>query len=211
MNPYSDNEDVLEEITNMESKFYKEGYESGYAHGKLHGLFEGRELGREKAWELWEEVGYYQGWANVYVSLLNGNGNGNKEKEGRKGKDARALNHAQILLSLIETFPIENPSSTPIPIPNSSSSSLPVESSSAPLDLAGLLSNIRARYKLLCSSLGQRPRLQVAHIVEAIPGSGASGAAPSTNQQFDSNGDRQGVVQGIEGPMKGVDTRQLRF
>lgn len=57
------------------------------------------------------------------------------------------------------------------------------------VDLEGLLMSIRARYRLLCTSLGTRPRLTAAK----------------------DGSERAAVVEGIEGPMKGVDTRQLRF
>ncbi|WVW79295.1 hypothetical protein I302_101262 [Kwoniella bestiolae CBS 10118] len=191
--------DVLEEITNMESTFYKQGYQAGYEHGQLHGLFEGRELGKEKAWELWEEIGYYEGWAGTYVELLGGKvmeGEGG----GRKGKDARTLNHAQILLSLISTFPRTNPSQPSRP-PSEIQPNPTATNASSEVDLASLISNIRARYKLLCSSLNVKPRLHVAQIVEVDPSSGA-GTGQSKNASIDG---------GIEGPVKGVDTRQLRF
>ncbi|KAK6904329.1 hypothetical protein L486_08082 [Kwoniella mangroviensis CBS 10435] len=181
--------DVLDEITNMESTFYQQGYQAGYDHGKLHGLFEGRELGKEKAWELWEEIGYYEGWAGTYVDLLEGKVV--EGREGRKGKDARALNHAQVLLSLIQSFPTTNPTPSQ---PNNTITDEP--KAEADLDLANLISNIRARYKLLCSSLNVKPRLQVAQIVEVDPRSGAGAS---------------GVDGGLDGPVKGVDTSQLRF
>jgi hypothetical protein len=44
----------------------------------LHGLFEGRELGKEKAFEIWEELGYYEGWAGLFMENLKSTG-----KEGR--------------------------------------------------------------------------------------------------------------------------------
>jgi len=44
----------------------------------LHGLFEGRELGKEKAFEIWEELGYYEGWAGLFLNNLKQTG-----KEGR--------------------------------------------------------------------------------------------------------------------------------
>lgn len=87
--------DPLEDTTNLESKylpaptpyiaadvviyrFYAKGYDSGHAHGQLHGLFEGRALGSEKGFEIWEEVGHYEGWAFLWVDLLITEG-----KEGR--------------------------------------------------------------------------------------------------------------------------------
>jgi hypothetical protein len=45
--------------------FFKHGYIDGYAHGRTHGLIEGRAAGKEKGIELWEEVGYYQGFATL--------------------------------------------------------------------------------------------------------------------------------------------------
>ncbi|WWC91259.1 uncharacterized protein L201_006202 [Kwoniella dendrophila CBS 6074] len=203
-------DDVLDEITNMESKFYQQGYQDGFDHGKLHGLFEGRELGKEKAWELWEEVGFYQGLAETYITLLNNNEELIKGKDGiggaglgggRKGKDARIINHAQILLGLIDSFPTINPSqpqSSSNPPTSTSESVLSSGLESKEIDLSNLISNIRSRYKLLCSSLNIKPRLQTAQFIEAIPGSGASNITSE-------------VQEGIEGPVKGVDTRQLRF
>ncbi|KIY33723.1 hypothetical protein I305_03610 [Cryptococcus gattii E566] len=206
-------DDPLEKATNLESTFYSEGYDSGHAHGRLHGLFEGRELGKEKAWELWEEVGYYEGWAEMWIKLLGTKVTSTTQTGSRKGKEARALGHAQTLLELIKTFPITNPTPSDESDPVTTSLAIDEDTSSpssAPAtDLASLLSLIRARYRLLCASLSVRPRLTSAMIAGANPGSGAAAAASSGivgDEQF-----AAGVVQGIEGPMKGVDTRQLRF
>jgi predicted transposase YdaD len=49
---------------------YREGYANGHAHGELHGTFEGRELGQLKGFEVWEEVGYYEGMARFWLSNL---------------------------------------------------------------------------------------------------------------------------------------------
>jgi hypothetical protein len=54
--------------------FYASGYAEGFAHGALHGTFEGRALGKEKAFELWEEVGYYEGVAGFWKECLEANG-----------------------------------------------------------------------------------------------------------------------------------------
>ena len=37
------------------------GYHDGFAHRRIHGLIEGRGLGREKGFEMWEELGFYEG------------------------------------------------------------------------------------------------------------------------------------------------------
>lgn len=136
----------------------------------------------------------------------------------------RAISHAKQLLALIDTFPITNPTSTPTTTSTSSNPQLgtlgteghsietpcpstTTDASGSEPDLILLLSSIRARYKLLCSSLGVRPRL-----VAAAGKDGSLGAGGDDEE----NGDVQvvvseGVVQGIEGPMKGVDTRMLRY
>ena len=54
----------------MRARFYKKGFEEGFEHGKLHGIFEGRALGREKAFELWEEIGFYEGQARIWQAVL---------------------------------------------------------------------------------------------------------------------------------------------
>ena len=54
----------------MRARFYKKGFEEGFEHGKLHGIFEGRALGREKAFELWEEIGFYEGQALIWQGVL---------------------------------------------------------------------------------------------------------------------------------------------
>jgi len=77
------------------------------------------------------------------------------------------------------------------------------------IDLPALLSSIRARYRLLCSSLNVRPRLTTAPNKDGqllADGVDVAGVGAATNDSA-----TEGVVQGIEGPMKGVDTRQLRF
>lgn len=54
----------------MTHSFYNSGFQEGFAHGALHGTFEGRALGKEKAFELWEEVGYYEGMGLFWKDLL---------------------------------------------------------------------------------------------------------------------------------------------
>ncbi|THH03366.1 hypothetical protein EW146_g10456 [Bondarzewia mesenterica] len=80
----------LEELVHVEQTFYDSGYADGFAHGRIHGLIEGRALGREKGFEMWEEVGFYEGFARTWIAL-------------------RALHHARHLLELTSRFPRSNP------------------------------------------------------------------------------------------------------
>jgi Essential protein Yae1, N terminal len=57
-------------------RFYTAGYEDGYAHGRLHGLIEGRALGAEKGFELWEELGFYEGAARLWAAVFSTDSNG---------------------------------------------------------------------------------------------------------------------------------------
>ena len=54
------------------SRFYDQGHEDGFVHGRIHGLIEGRALGREKGYEMFEELGFYEGfaltWKKIYES-----------------------------------------------------------------------------------------------------------------------------------------------
>lgn len=122
-------------------------------------------------------------------------------------KNAKALAHVRSLLALIESFPIINP--TPVPdapreeddesdearAAREAAAQAAEEAHTTAPDLAGLLQSVRARYRLLCTSVGARPRLVTA------AKDGTDGAETGT----------AAVVEGIEGPMKGVDTRQLKF
>ena len=51
-------------------RFYDQGYQDGFAHGRIHGLIEGRALGREKGFEIWEELGFYEGFALTWRAVL---------------------------------------------------------------------------------------------------------------------------------------------
>ncbi|KAK7682048.1 hypothetical protein QCA50_015012 [Cerrena zonata] len=126
----------LESLVNVEQTFYDDGYKDGYAHGRIHGLIEGRALGREKGFEMWEEVGFYEGFAHMWSTIC--------EKRATK-EDTRIVHHTKQLLDLISQFPKVNPSST----------------SASDLDIPRLFRQIRSRYKVLCAALGIRPTLRV--------------------------------------------------
>jgi hypothetical protein len=50
----------------MITSFYDSGYHDGFAHGRI----QGRALGREKGFELWEEIGFYEGFALTWRAIL---------------------------------------------------------------------------------------------------------------------------------------------
>src|SRR6266567_2352349 len=63
----------------------------------------------------------------------------------------RASQHIRHLLDSISQFPTINPSAS--------------DPASEEIDIPKLLRQIRSRYKVLCSCLGERPRLQSAEVV----------------------------------------------
>ncbi|KAH9975082.1 hypothetical protein BGW80DRAFT_1158861, partial [Lactifluus volemus] len=126
----------LEQLVHLEQTFYDVGYQDGYAHGRLHGLIEGRALGAEKGFELWEELGFYEGVARLWAAVSSTEAN---------GTDGRGAHHASALIALIGRFPLQNP-----------------RPDAAGVDMSAQLRLIRSRYKAMCASLGIRARLQPA-------------------------------------------------
>jgi len=124
----------LENLVNLEQRFYDKGHKEGYDQGKTLGHIEGHLLGREKGFELWEELGFYEGFANLWEQVF----------QRHKDNDNRVAHNARILRSLIKQFPSENPSHQDF----------------AELDVLKLLSQTRSRYKMLCSLVGVKPSLR---------------------------------------------------
>ena len=136
----------------MITSFYDSGYHDGFAHGRIHGLIEGRALGREKGFEMWEEIGFYEGFALTWRGILRQQ---SKEDELSSFSQSdllsdlsfsRASLHIRHLLEYISQFPKVNPSVS--------------EGADSSLDISKLLRQIRSRYKALCSTLSVHPRLQ---------------------------------------------------
>lgn len=136
----------LDNLSNLEQSFYNSGYEDGFAHGRIHGLIEGRALGREKGYEIWEEVGFYKGFALLWAAVT-------KSASPVRERQNRALRHATHLLELVSAYPKQNPSHL-VQSSQTRGESLPSESQVSPLDLT----KIRSKYRLLCASLNISPR-----------------------------------------------------
>ncbi|KAG7092481.1 hypothetical protein E1B28_008833 [Marasmius oreades] len=147
----------LESLVHLEQIFYDSGYQEGHAHGRIHGLIEGRALGREKGFEMWEELGFYEGFALLWksVSILQGR------------EDDRALNHIKHLLTLISEFPRANPS---------------VIDKEGSVDVPKLFRQIRSRYKALCAAVGIRPSLRAAEKSLPDDDQGMDGGSMSDQQ-----------------------------
>ncbi|KAI0738242.1 hypothetical protein C8Q80DRAFT_266587 [Daedaleopsis nitida] len=164
----------LEELVNVEQTFYEDGYKDGYAHGRIHGLIEGRALGREKGFEMWEELGFYEGFARMWKAIL--------DAQGASAPDERAQNHIRHLLALIAQFPRMNPSRASragghghghgpghADGEGRDSGREAAEAEEAEADIPRLFRQIRSRYKLLCATLGVRPTMRAADGAASSP------------------------------------------
>ncbi|KAF8603326.1 DUF1715-domain-containing protein [Ceratobasidium sp. AG-I] len=151
------------DLAHLEESLYTAGHEDGFQHGRIHGLIEGRALGREKGFEMWEELGFYEGFAGLWL------------KAGT-GADERATRHAEQLLSLISKFPMTNPSMA--------------SEAGSELDIVRLFTQIRSRYKALCSTLGVRPRLLASGAIS----SGSPTGGDDTAQVLSNNGRSSGMT-----------------
>ncbi|GAA5963460.1 hypothetical protein JCM8115_001237 [Rhodotorula mucilaginosa] len=130
-------------LLELEQTFYQAGFDGGFPHGELHGLFEGRELGREKSWELWEEIGYYEGTAKLWQAIL---------QNATPGNVSRSQQSLQAIRALVSAFPASNDSST-----------LRDESiaQSSDVDINAQLGALRSKYRTSCALVGMRPRMAV--------------------------------------------------
>lgn len=188
----------IDAINNVEETAYQEGYQQGFDHGALHGTFEGRELGRDKGFELWEEVGFYRGMAEVWRQCLQ-----QADAAGHSSrKQSKQIQHLAGLERLISFFPVTNTSSDPsldlgqadadgsvdvdMVADADAEADVDVDASNddelAKLDMLTLLEKIRAKYRLTCSVLGvaaQRPA-SLAGIGDASEQGQGSGSSSKT-------------------------------
>lgn len=167
----------IDAINNVEETAYQEGYQQGFDHGALHGTFEGRELGRVKGFELWDEVGFYRGMAEVWRECLE-----QADAAGHSSrKQSKQIQHLAGLERLISFFPMTNTSTDPsvelgqaaaVTEDDAAADAVDLDAEDAgadannddvelaKLDMLTLLEKIRAKYRLTCSVLGvpsQRP------------------------------------------------------
>ncbi|KAK4057762.1 hypothetical protein OIO90_000981 [Microbotryomycetes sp. JL221] len=129
-------EDFEASLITLEQQFYAAGYNAGQPHGSLHGLFEGRALGREKAWDMWTELGHYEGTARLLLMII----------ESQGASSSRSHVTLQHLLESIESIPMLNESEQ-------------AKAAAMDVDIPALLNSARSKYRTACATVGVRPRL----------------------------------------------------
>lgn len=129
----------------LTSRAYQEGFEQGRAHGERFGVFEGRAIGREKGIEIWDELGYYLGMCQIWRRALTAR---NAAGETPTRKVQKQLQHLANLEALVYDMPDINDAGVAQTSDNN-------HTGDQDISLEKLLERIRARYKLVCTSLGQ--------------------------------------------------------
>ncbi|KAF6766995.1 Essential protein Yae1, N-terminal [Kalmanozyma brasiliensis GHG001] len=182
----------IDSANNVEETAYEEGYQQGFDHGALHGTFEGRELGRDKGFELWEEVAFYQGMAEVWRECL-------EQADAARHtsrKQTKQIQHLAGLEKLISFFPMTNTSSDPsldlgqpttdetVAVDADDTDDAEVaedghDDELAKLDMLTLLEKVRAKYRLTCSVLGI-PSQRTTTLAEIADASHDGEASPSS-------------------------------
>ncbi|POY73788.1 hypothetical protein BMF94_3328 [Rhodotorula taiwanensis] len=146
----------FDDLLSLEQQFYQSGFDSGFPHGQLHGVFEGRELGRDKSWELWEELGYYDGTAKLWTAILDRaphhSATTTNHHHSSRGKQA-----LEAIQTLVSAFPASNDSSS---LHQQQPESEPA-AAGADVDISAQLGALRSKYRTSCALVGMRPRMTV--------------------------------------------------
>jgi len=149
---------TFEDLTDLEQVFYRQGHQDGYEHGRVHGLIEGRALGVQKGFEIWEQVAFYGAFARSWLILACRDPDVLGEE-----KQSRIVRHATQLLDLVSTYPLFNPSHGKSVLGEAEAPTvIPTESQEDPVSSSLDISAIGSKYKVLCATIGCKPRLPLA-------------------------------------------------
>ncbi|XP_062327105.1 protein LTO1 homolog [Osmerus eperlanus] len=96
----SGSEDLFDCILMADDKFHVEGYHEGFDEGTRQGIMEGRMHGATHGAKLSTEVSFYHGFAVTWKSIL---------QNSTDPKARKKLKALEVLLSLLEKFPSDNP------------------------------------------------------------------------------------------------------
>jgi len=160
----SDDDFGIDSLNYLEESLYHEGLAEGISHGQVHGLIEGRELGAQKGWEIWEELGYYDGWAEFWLAFSGAEGRVRERLEGLRSaisKMPRANDSGRMVMNEGEQQEPEVEEADQ-DMDRHEGQEVSPATPSHEVDIPALLTSIRSKYRLACSSLKVRPRLTTA-------------------------------------------------
>lgn len=160
---------------------------------------------------MWEELGYYEGFAGTWKAHLvfQGTEDGCVDRRSslrfsnlttKETPKRRITHHLNGLLELISQFPQVNPS-------------VAQAEAGSEVDILKLLRNIRSKYKLLCASLGIRPRLHAVDGSEVAqePIDGAQVKSKKKKSIWEVNDGEDGDEEPIRSAQKSGPPQMLSF
>lgn len=115
--------DIFDSILCSEEASNEQGYEEGVKKGLVDGEIDGYHLGYHKGAEIGAELGFYKGVVETYIQL---------NKKGDTALSDKIITLLEKTKDMIDKFPREN-----------------IEDQ----DILNLASNIRVKYKKVCSLL----------------------------------------------------------
>ncbi|RIA96520.1 hypothetical protein C1645_754952 [Glomus cerebriforme] len=121
--------EYLDDLVNLESMFIEIGREDGLRDGVNSGKLEGYILGCEKGYEISQEIGFYNGVAEMWLKLIVDKG----WNMPKKSMNERIMKELISLKEKISLFPKENQQN---------------------IEFIELLDKIRSKYKVCTSLLG---------------------------------------------------------
>ncbi|GBC02240.1 hypothetical protein RclHR1_04510012 [Rhizophagus clarus] len=119
----------LDDLVNLDSTFVEIGKEEGIKDGINSGKLEGFILGCEKGYEISQEIGFYNGVAEMWLKIIMDKG----WNTPKKSSNERIAKQFISLKEMISLFPKENQQN---------------------IEFVKLLDKIRSKYKVCTSLLG---------------------------------------------------------
>ncbi|PAN14247.1 hypothetical protein PAHAL_2G394300 [Panicum hallii] len=92
--------DFLEPSVLLDETHYQEGYKNGYHDGLSSGKEDGRQVGLKMGFQVSEELGFYQGCLDVWMSAT---------RIDQNVFSARVMKNIEQLAALVSSYPLSDP------------------------------------------------------------------------------------------------------
>ncbi|KAG0150881.1 hypothetical protein CROQUDRAFT_37511 [Cronartium quercuum f. sp. fusiforme G11] len=141
--------DSIDPLNHLEETFFQNGFKVGEHEGERLGHLDGFELGLRSGFKIWEELGFYLAHLKLMSFQL--------QTMNEERRALRLESKLRGFVKLIESFPTENKYTVTTDL----HSEAPYENQAQPEnDMVTLLNVIRSRYKICCTIVGMKPRIQ---------------------------------------------------
>lgn len=176
---------------------FHDGYRDGFAQGQTFGHAEGRQLGREKGFDVWVELGYYEGTVAIFQRKFQDEQTAGQSlcvcpTNSSTRKAQKQAQQLDSLAALLQDMPRKNESARLAEDAQDGDSDKP--------DLAQLMERIRARFRLVCKSL---------QFDALVPSFTAGGSAAAASSGADDDASTSAKLTKVAGRM--IDVQQLTY